>query len=302
MAILTRSDFYTTGVAIARRRRRVTYGANYNPLEYQYEQKQRIRISNTKSYEDYYQEYQAQNNNYFKKSSDYEIMPTTSVLERPTTNVYPRSKIEQKIAKQVANKKAATKKQQQQKNTPTKTPIVHEQGIENSTMTVPYKDKEGRTYYKKNGSAAWRHNNPGNLSFSSLEVAKRFGATNVVLDRDEFGRIVHRWGVFETPEAGEKAMRKLLQQRRFSYDAETGQKRTIAEAIGKIYAPAADNNNVSAYANFVQNHSGIDVYRRSIDELTPPEFNRLIEAIKARESTVEGEIIYPAVQQKNSSI
>ena len=157
---------------------------------------------------------------------------------------------------------------------------------------VQYKDKKGDIYYKSGGTPAWRHNNPGNLSFSSLEIAKKHGAIDVVLDRDKSGKIIHRWGVFENEQAGEKAMRNLLRERRSSYYP-NGEKKSIAGMISSIYAPASDNNNVSAYANFVKKHSGIDVYNRSVADLSNEEFDRLVEAIKAREMSVKGKILYP---------
>lgn len=292
--LITRTNFYMSVAAFRHRRRRVR-GVYTSPLDYDYEQKNSIQVDDTKSYEEYYDTI----NNYYKTDNQYdeEIVPTSKELEKSITYkplVDPQSK--KAAARQVV------KKIKEKQKVKAQTPIITEQGQEGRTRTVQYRDKEGKIYYRRGGTPAWRHNNPGNLSFSSLEVAKKHGAIDVVLDRNKYGKIVHRWGVFPTQEAGEKAMRNILKERRFSYDAETGQKRTIAEAIGKIYAPAADNNNVSAYANFVQKHSGIDVYRRSIDDLDRPEFDRLIEAIKARESSVEGDIIYPKEEQKNSSI
>ena len=290
---ITRTNFYMTAAAFRHRRRRVR-GVYASPMDYDYEQKNRIQVSETKSFDEYYQDI---SNYYYQPQEDKSETPTSEALEKPTTYVAPESQQPRKsTTRQIVSK---TKEKQKQK---AQTPVITAQGQEGRTRTVQYKDKDGKVYYKRGGTPAWRNNNPGNLSYSSLESAKRHGAIDVVLDRNKNGKIVHRWGVFSTPEAGEKAMRNLLKERRFSYDPETGKKRTIAEAIGKIYAPASDNNNVSAYANFVQRHSGIDVYRRSVDDLDRAEFNSLIEAIKAREGSVEGEIIYPAEQQKNSSI
>ena len=51
-----------------------------------------------------------------------------------------------------------------------------------NNLKVTYIDKEGNEIIKSGGHKAWRTNNPGNLSFSSLEAAKKSGAVGVWSD------------------------------------------------------------------------------------------------------------------------
>ena len=159
-----------------------------------------------------------------------------------------------------------------------------EQEIRNPNKFIEYTDVFGNKYIKRGGSLAWRTNNPGALSVSSLEVAKQYGAIGVYDDGDG-----HKFCIFKTEADGEKAMRKLLQKRSSSYYRD-GSKKTIAEMIRGTYAPPTENDS-RAYANFIQDRTGIDVYKKSIEDLSNREFNSVVEAIKDREMRIEGEII-----------
>lgn len=161
---------------------------------------------------------------------------------------------------------------------------------------VVYEDENGNKYIKRGGSPAWRHNNPGNLSFSSLAAAKKTGAIDIVEEVDRNGHL-HRWGVYASREDGERALREKLRERRFSYEP-NGQKRNIASMIAKVYAPAEDSNDPRSYAKFVQQTSGIDVFRKSVQDLTDEEFDALVNSIKAKEGTIRGEYLKVIPKQK----
>ena len=79
-------------------------------------------------------------------------------------------------------------------------------------LSVAYTDKEGNVTIKQGGNKAWRTNNPGNLSFSSLEKAKE--AVSIGVWEDKEG---HKFGIFPSEEAGKRALEEKLQERRFSY-------------------------------------------------------------------------------------
>lgn len=152
-------------------------------------------------------------------------------------------------------------------------------------LSVAYTDKEGNVTIKQGGNKAWRTNNPGNLSFSSLEKAKEAGAIGVWEDKEG-----HKFGIFPSEEAGKRALEEKLQERRFSYRKD-GSKRTIANMISEIYAPAADKNDPRGYANFLKNRYGVDVYNKTVEDLDEDERERLIQGIAAREGNKAGELI-----------
>ena len=152
-------------------------------------------------------------------------------------------------------------------------------------LSVSYTDKEGNVTIKQGGNKAWRTNNPGNLSFSSLEKAKEAGAIGVWEDNEG-----HKFGIFPSEEAGKKALKEKLQERRFSYRKD-GSKRTIANMISEIYAPAADKNDPRGYANFIKNRYGLDVHNKTVEDLNDEEMERLMQGIAAREGNKSGELI-----------
>jgi len=152
-------------------------------------------------------------------------------------------------------------------------------------LSVTYTDKNGNIIIKQGGNKAWRTNNPGNLSFSSLEKAKESGAIGVWEDAEG-----HKFGIFPSEEAGEKALREKLQERRFSYRKD-GSKRNIAQMISEIYAPASDNNDSSGYARFLRDRYGVDVYNKTVEDLDRDEMDRLIQGIAAREGNKQGTLI-----------
>ena len=163
-------------------------------------------------------------------------------------------------------------------------------------LSVTYTDKDGNTVVKKGGNKAWRTNNPGNLSFSSLESAKKAGAIDVWTDKEG-----HKFGIFPSEEAGEQALRNKLKERRFSY-RKNGTKRTIADMIEEVYAPSSDKNDSRGYANFIKNQYNLDVDKKTVEDLDEEEFNNLIKGIKRREGNKAGELIAKNKDEKNSSI
>ena len=263
-----RTLFYKNVSAFRRRRRRTI--SVYLPEEQGGLDQNRIQINNTKSLEEMYMQY---NNIETPDPTRANISKNMRMAgEAVTRNVY------QQYDDSLSNGKI----------NPTNNGMMPNN--KNNKRRVEYNDANGK-YYKIGGSPAWRHNNPGNLSFGSFESAREAGAIGVVIDRHPItGKIRHIWGIFDSPEAGEKAMRDKLKSRRFSYDSKTGAKRSIADMIENIYAPNNENDS-KAYVRFVKNMSGLDVHNRSVSDLTPAECDKLVESIKAREGWGVGNII-----------
>ena len=152
----------------------------------------------------------------------------------------------------------------------------------NNSLEITYTDDEGNQITKVGGHKAWRTNNPGNLSFSSLEAAKKTGAIGVYDDG-----MGHKYGIYSSEEKGMQALSNKLDEKRFSYYSD-GQRRPIKNMIAEIYAPASDNNNPIAYANFIQS-KGIDV-TKTVDELSKKDKEKLMQAIYTMEGRKEGTI------------
>ncbi len=152
----------------------------------------------------------------------------------------------------------------------------------NNSLEITYTDDEGNQITKVGGHKAWRTNNPGNLSFSSLEAAKETGAIGVYDDG-----MGHKYGIYSSEEKGMQALSNKLDEKRFSYYSD-GQRRPIKNMIAEIYAPASDNNNPIAYANFIQS-KGIDV-TKTVDELSKKDKEKLMQAIYTMEGRKEGTI------------
>lgn len=152
----------------------------------------------------------------------------------------------------------------------------------NNSLEITYTDDEGNQITKVGGHKAWRTNNPGNLSFSSLEAAKETGAIGIYDDG-----MGHKYGIYSSEEKGMQALSNKLNEKRFSYYSD-GQRRPIKNMIAEIYAPASDNNNPTAYANFIQS-KGIDV-TKTVDELSKKDKEKLMQAIYTMEGRKEGTI------------
>ena len=154
-----------------------------------------------------------------------------------------------------------------------------------SNLSVIYTDKAGNITIKQGGNKAWRTNNPGNLSFSSLEKAREAGAIGVWEDSQG-----HKFGVFPSEEAGTQALKNKLKERRFSYRKDNS-KRTVADMIEEIYAPSSDNNDSRGYARFLRDRYGVDVYNKAVEDLDDEGLERLIQGIAAREGNKQGQLI-----------
>lgn len=152
----------------------------------------------------------------------------------------------------------------------------------NNSLEITYTDDEGNQITKVGGHKAWRTNNPGNLSFSSLEAAKETGAIGIYDDG-----MGHKYGIYSSEEKGMQALSNKLDEKRFSYYSD-GQRRPIKNMIAEIYAPASDNNNPIAYANFIQS-KGIDV-TKTVDELSKKDKEKLMQAIYTMEGRKKGTI------------
>ena len=133
----------------------------------------------------------------------------------------------------------------------------------------PCTDQTKRTYYykdgsyvtKENGTVAWRNNNEGNLRPGSLS-ANRIG-----VDKKNFA-------VFATPEDGHNAKKYLL------FSSSSYKDLSLKDAIKK-YAPASDNNNPAAYANFIMNNSKVE--NKTMNNYTSDEQDKIMSAMKIQE-------------------
>jgi len=162
---------------------------------------------------------------------------------------------------------------------------VVEVEADRGNLAVTYTDKDGNVIVKQGGNKAWRTNNPGNLSFSSLEKAREAGAIGIWEDSEG-----HKFGIFPSEQAGEKALREKLKERRFSYRSD-GSKRNIADMIEEVYAPSSDNNDSRGYAEFLRSQYGVDVHNKSVEDLSNDDFDRLVHGIAAREGNKQGQLI-----------
>ncbi len=106
------------------------------------------------------------------------------------------------------------------------------------TLTVVQADGAAAT--RSGGSLAWRNHNPGNIKWGP------FAKENGAIGPGEGGH-----AVFPSYESGKVAMTKLL----FSADR-AYLTLTISEAMAK-YAPASDNNDPIAYANYLSRAASV---------------------------------------------
>lgn len=137
---------------------------------------------------------------------------------------------------------------------------------ENGQSAVEYFDTDwNKTETRIGGGRMWRNNNPGNL---------RGGKDAIGTDRNGFA-------IFPDLETGRQAQADLLRN-----DSRYKGK-TIEEMI-PIYAPAADGNDVKGYAKDIGDFSGLDL-KKKIEDLSPEEYDRLMEAIRRREGAIDKE-------------
>ena len=133
--------------------------------------------------------------------------------------------------------------------------------------TIVYEDSEGARLLKKEGSPAWRNNNPGNME--SRDFAKSRGAIG-----DD-----GRFAVFPNYDTGRKAMESLLK-------TESYKENTLEEAINR-YAPNHEND-TNRYIDFIKGKASIRKDQR-LRELTDDQFKSVADAIERFEGYIQGE-------------
>ncbi|MBI5492903.1 MAG: hypothetical protein HY893_08230 [Deltaproteobacteria bacterium] len=132
-------------------------------------------------------------------------------------------------------------------------------------MTVIYSG-DSNVVVKKNGTLAWRNNNPGNIIFSPF--AKSQGAIG-----ENKG-----FAVFPNTETGRNAQTALLKTKDF-------QGRTIAKAIEK-YAPP-ESNPTESYIKYVTKQTGMSRDKK-LSDMTPQDFDNFSKAIRRYELLTPG--------------
>lgn len=139
-------------------------------------------------------------------------------------------------------------------------------------MTVIY-PSDSSVIIKKNGTLAWRNNNPGNIArgFSSK--------TNSPIGSNK------GFSVFPNIDTGRKAQVELLKRDYY-------QRETIAGAIG-IYAPKKTNP-TEKYIQYVTKKTGMSRDKK-LSDMNPQEFEKFYNAIRHYERLTPGtEITLPA--------
>lgn len=124
---------------------------------------------------------------------------------------------------------------------------------------------DGSQEVRRDGSRAWRNNNPGNLRASNLQAGTADG-----------------FAVFNTEAEGNEAMWRLLMGSRY-------QGLTLMELVNR-YAPASDNNDTEAYMRAISAMTGMGRNVR-VGELTETSMAALIRAMRRHEGWLPGSVI-----------
>jgi hypothetical protein len=128
---------------------------------------------------------------------------------------------------------------------------------------------DGRTQ-RRQGSRAWRNNNPGNIEFGAF--AQRHGAIGTD----------GRFAVFPTYQAGRDAKEALL------FETNSYRNGTLAEAITR-YAPPSDNNDTAAYITAVSAAIGVNP-NTPLASLTPQQRQTMLDAMEQVEGFTPGSV------------
>lgn len=132
-------------------------------------------------------------------------------------------------------------------------------------MTVEYSG-DSSVLIKKDGTIAWRNNNPGNVMCSPF--AKRHGSIGCNKNK----------AIFPDMATGEKAKTSLLKTKNY-------QNKTIAGAIEK-YAPP-ESNPTEKYIQYVTKKTGMS-RDKSMSSMAPHEFDKFVGAIGRFEKLTSG--------------
>ncbi|MBI5885576.1 MAG: hypothetical protein HZB85_03220 [Deltaproteobacteria bacterium] len=132
-------------------------------------------------------------------------------------------------------------------------------------MTVIYSG-DSSVLVKKNGTLAWRNNNPGNLVCSPF--SKRHGAIGCNKGK----------AVFPDIETGRKAQTSLLRTKDY-------QSKTIAQAMEK-YAPPTENN-TDKYTRYITKQTGMSRDKK-LGDMTPAQFDSFRNSTRRYENLAPG--------------
>ncbi len=164
-------------------------------------------------------------------------------------------------------------------------------------MTRVYELEDGSWLTARNGTVAWRNNNPGNLKFGfkdsvdtpenrlprTKEEALHSAQTNYkgVVDLDQWGN-----AVFESYEAGREAQKSLLLHR-------MGNK-TVDELVKsystKDYSGEAHHENQVKIIYQTAAAEGFDLQGKKVKQMTTDELNALADGISKAESWKAGTV------------
>lgn len=143
---------------------------------------------------------------------------------------------------------------------------------------MPYKSAKrgkGRTvvysgdssvHIRKDGTIAWRNNNPGNMKCNQGDFAKRHGAIGCD----------GTFAIFPDTETGRKAQVDLLKTRKY-------QNKSLRDVI-KTYSP---DGNEANYIKYVTSKTGLSVDTK-LGDLKPQKFNSLTIAMRRFEYSLSG--------------
>jgi Putative peptidoglycan binding domain len=156
---------------------------------------------------------------------------------------------------------------------------------------------DGRVVERAHGTAAWRHNNPGNLKFDykgSADTtihARRTKEEALAYARSHYDGVVDldQWGnaIFETFEAGRAAQIQLLTGGKY-------RKETVEEMLNSYstpdYSGATHHANQLATIYRTADQQGADLRNKAIETMTPAELAALAAGMQRAEGWQVGGI------------
>jgi hypothetical protein len=168
--------------------------------------------------------------------------------------------------------------------------------IRTEGKTRVYQMDDGSVETREGGTVSWRNNNPGNLKFEyagsadKTVTSKRTPEAALAAAQNRYSGVValDQWGnaVFETEAAGRAAKAQLL--------SNTHGDKTIPEMLkGYAIDDYTGKANTDAYAQSVYaegDRQGVDLRGKKIKDLSPKEFDALLDGMKKVEGFQEGTV------------